>query len=152
MENEEIKWKISELLEMGHIKLSDSPCDSLVLFMPKKDGSWRMYIDYRTINKITIKNRYLLPRIHDLLDQLQGAKFFSKIDLNSGYHQVRIKKEDTWKTTFKIRQGLFEWLVVPFWLINVPATFMRLMNDVLRPFLDSFIIVYLDDILIFTTY
>ena len=101
MENEEIKQQISDLLEMGHIKPSASPCGSLVLLVPKKDGSWRMCIDYRAINKITVKNRYPLPRIDDLLDQLQGARFFSKIDLKNGYHQVRIKEEDTWKTAFK---------------------------------------------------
>eukprot|EP01018_Ginkgo_biloba_P030049 Gb_09770 [translate_table: standard] len=103
MENEEIRRQISDLLEMGHIKPSASPCGSPVLLVPKKDGSWRLYIDYRVIKKITVKNRYPLPCIDDLLDQLYGASFFSKIDLKFGYHQVRIKEEDTWKTTFKTK-------------------------------------------------
>jgi hypothetical protein len=108
-----------------------------------------MYIDYCALNKITIKNRYPLPRIDDLLDQMQEEFFFTKLDFKSSYHQVRIKKEYVWKTTFKRRQGLCEWLVIPFGLCNVPKTFMRLMNDVLHPFNDSFVILYLDDILIF---
>ncbi|XP_031486836.2 uncharacterized protein LOC116255191 [Nymphaea colorata] len=150
LENDEIKRQVMDLLERGLVQHSSLPCGSPVVLVPKKDGGWCMCIDYRALNKITVKNRYPLPRIDDLLDQLKNARFFTKLDLKSGYHQVCIRDEDTWKTAFKTRQGLFEWKVMPFGLCNAPATFMHLMNDVLCPFLDKFVLVYLDDILIYS--
>jgi hypothetical protein len=111
-------------------------------------GTQKICIDYKELNKITVKNWYPIPRIDDLLEKIKGAKFFSKIDLNSSYHKVPIEPTDFWKKKFKSKEGLFEWLVMPFGLTNVPTTFMRLMDDVLRPFTKSFVVVYFDDILI----
>ncbi|GJY15488.1 transposable element [Tanacetum coccineum] len=150
LENDEIKRQVEELLKSGVIKPSSSPCGSPIILVPKKNGGWRMCVDYRALNKITIKNRYPLPRIDDLLDQLKKAIFFTKLDLKSRYHQVRIREEDTWKTAFKTRQGLYEWRVMPFCLCNAPAMFMRLMNDILCPYIEDFVIVYLGDILIYS--
>ena len=149
MQNEEIKKQVQELIEKGVIHPSTSPCGSPIVLVLKKDGSWRMCIDYRALNKITIKNRYPLPRIDDLLDQLKHATYFTKLDLHSGYHQIRVAEHDAWKIAFKTKQGLYEWLVMPFGLCNAPATFMRVMNDVFRSFIDDFVIIYLDDILVF---
>jgi hypothetical protein len=150
MENDEIKHKIQELLQKGQIRPNSSPCESPIVSMQKKDRTCQLYIDYRPLNKIIVKKWYPIPRIDDLLDQLKGEKFFSRIDLKFVYHQVPIEPIDVWKTTFKYKEGLFEWLVIPFGLKNAPATFMCLMDDVLRPFTKYFVVLYLDDILIFS--
>ena len=116
------------------------------MLVQKKDGTWRLCIDYRVLNKITIWNRYLIPQIDDLLDQLKGAKYFRKIDLKSGYHQVPIEPSDVWKTAFKAKEGLFEWLFMPLRLTNTLATFMRLVDDILHPLTNSFVVSYFDDL------
>jgi len=146
----ELSNQLQELLEKGFIRPSFSPWGAPVLFVKKKDGSFRMCIDYRELNKLTIKNRNPLPRIDDLFDQLQGSKFYSKIDLRSGYHQLKVKEEDVPKTTFRTRYGHYEFLVMPFGLTNAPAVFMDLMNRVCKPYLDQFVIVFIDDILIYS--
>jgi hypothetical protein len=149
LENAQTKKQVQELVEQGVIRTSASPCGSPIILVPKKYGTWHMCVDFRDLNKITVKNHYPLPHIDDLLDQLKNVVYFTKLDLRSGYHQIRVVEHDIWKTSFKTRQGFFEWLVMPFGLTNAPATFMQLMNDVFRTFIDEFVIVYLDDVLIF---
>ncbi|KAL0556838.1 hypothetical protein IC582_005355 [Cucumis melo] len=150
VELKELKVQLQELLDKGFIRPSVSPWGAPVLFVKKKDGSMRLCIDYRELNKVTIKNRYPLPRIDDLFDQLQGATVFSKIDLRSGYHQLRIKDGDVPKIAFRSRYGHYEFIVMSFGLTNAPAVFMDLMNRVFREFLDTFVIVFIDDILIYS--
>jgi hypothetical protein len=149
-ELEELKKQLQELMDRGFVRPSISPWGAPVLFVKKKDGSMRLCIDYRMLNQATVKNKYPLPRIEDLFDQLRNAKVFSKIDLRSGYHQLRIKDEDIPKSAFRTRYGHYEFVVMPFGLTNAPAAFMDLMNRVFRPYLDTFVIVFIDDILIYS--
>ena len=142
--------ELKELLDKGFIRRSVSPWGTLVLFVKKKDGSMRLCIDYRESNKVTVRNRYPLPRIDDLFDQLQGACVFSKIDLRSGYHQLRVRGEDVPKTAFRTSYGHYEFLVMPFGLTNAPTAFMDLMNRVFEPYLDQFVVVFIDDILVYS--
>jgi len=146
----ELKRQLENLLEKGFIRPSKSPYAAPVLFAKKKDGTLRMCVDYRALNKITIKNKYPIPRIDEMLDQLYGANIFSRLDLKSGYHQIRIKDDDIEKTAFRTRYGSFEFVVLPFGLTNAPPTFMRLMNSIFHKHLDEFVIIYLDDILIYS--
>ncbi|WVZ91356.1 hypothetical protein U9M48_037543 [Paspalum notatum var. saurae] len=149
-EQELIKENIDELLGKGFIRPSSSPWAFPVLFVDKKDGSRRMCVDYRALNDVTIKNKYPLPRIDDLFDQLQGACVFSKIDLRSGYHQMKIRPSDIPKTAFITRFRLYEYTVMSFGLTNAPAYFMNLMNKVFMEYLDKFVVVFIDDILIYS--
>ncbi|KAA0066451.1 ty3-gypsy retrotransposon protein [Cucumis melo var. makuwa] len=149
-ELKELKVQLQELLDKGFIRPNVSPWGAPVLFAKKNDGSMRLCIDYRELNKVTVKNRYPLPRIDDLFDQLQGATVFSKIDLRSGYHQLRIRDSDIPKMAFRSRYGHYKFIVMSFGLTNAPAVFMDLMNRVFKDFLDSFVIVFIDDILIYS--
>jgi len=146
----ELKNQLKELLDKGFIRPCSSEWGCPALFVKKKDQSLRMCVDYRPLNAVTIKNKYLLPRIDILFDQLSKAKVFSKIDLRSGYHQIKIRPQDILKTAFSTRYGLYEYLVMSFGLTNAPAYFMYLMNSVFMPELDKFVVVFIDDILVYS--
>ncbi|GJY49095.1 putative reverse transcriptase domain-containing protein [Tanacetum coccineum] len=149
-ELQELSTQLQELSDKGFIRPSSLPWRAPILFVKNKDGSFRMCIDYRELNKLTVKNQYPLPRINDLFDQLQGSRVYSKIDLRSSSHQPRVREEDIPKTAFRTRYGHYEFQVMPFGLTNAPTIFMDLMNRVCKPYLDKFVIVFIGDILIYS--
>ena len=149
-ELEVLRQYLQENLEKGFIRPSKSPAGAPILFVPRKDGGLRLCVDYRGLNAVTVKNRYPLPLIGEIMDRVNGAKWFSKIDLKGAYHKIRIQPGDEWKTAFRTRYGHFEYMVMPFGLTNAPATFQGYINQALRGLVDDFCIVYLDDILIFS--
>ncbi|XP_073159031.1 uncharacterized protein [Henckelia pumila] len=150
LELKELKEQLEDLLAKGYIRPSVSPWGAPVLFVRKKDGSMRLCIDYRQLNKATVKNKYPLPRIDDLFDQLQGSSIYSKIDLRSGYHRLRVREADVPKTSFRTRYGHFEFLVMPFGVTNAPVVFMDLMNRIFQKYVDKFVVIFIDDILIYS--
>ena len=150
VELQELRVQLQELLDKGFIRPSTSPWGVPVLFVKKKDKTLRLCIDYRQLNKVTIKNRYPLSRIDDLFDQLRGARVYSKIDLRTGYHQLMVRETDIPKTMFRTRYGNFEFTVIPFGLTNALAALMDLMHRVFQPYLDQFVVVFVDDILIYS--
>ena len=150
VELQEHRVQLHELLDKGFIRPSTSPWGAPVLVAKKTDKTLRLCIDYRQLNRVMIKNRYRLPRIDDLFYQLRGARVYSKIDLRTGYHQLRVRETDIPNTTFRTRYGHFEFTVMPFGLTNAPAAFMDLMHRVFQPYLDQFVVVFVDDILIYS--
>ena len=150
VELQELRVQLQELLDKGFIRLSTSPWGAPVLVAEKKDKTLRLCIDYRQLNSVTVKNRNPLPSIDDFFDQLREARVYSKIDLRTGYHQLRVKETDIPKTAFRTRYGHFEFTVMPFGLTNAPTVFINLMHRVFQPYLDQFVVVFVDDILIFS--
>ena len=150
VELQELKVQLQGLLDKGFIRPSTSLWCASVLFAKKKDKTLRLCIDYRQLNRVTIKNRYPLPRIDDLFDQLRGARVYSKIDLRTGYHQLRVREVDIPEAAFRMRYGHFEFTVMPFGLTNAPAAFMDFMHRVFQPYLNQFVVVFVDDILIYS--
>ena len=138
------------MIDKGHIYPSSSPCGSPVVLVPNKDGTWHMCINCRDLNQISMKNIYLLPWIVELINNMKGAKLFTKLDLKSGYHHIPMESIDVWKMTFKTKEGFFEWLVMPFGFTNPSMTFMRYMDEILQPFISKCVIFYLNDIFIFS--
>ena len=150
VELQELRVQLQELLDKGFIRLRASPWGALVLFAKKKDKTFWLWIDYMQFNRVTIKNWYPLSRIHDLFNQFRGARIYYKIDLHTGYHQLRVRETDIVKTTFRMHYGHFEFTVMPFGLTNAPTEFMDLMHRVFQPYLDQFVVVFVDDILIYS--
>ena len=134
LDSEEIKWNIQEVIHRGHICPNSFPCGIQIVLVYKKDGTFRLCIDYRALKKTTVRNWYLIQRIDDLLDQLKGRKYFSKIDLKSSYHKVPKEHIDVWRTSLKSKEGIFEWMAMPFVLTNAPTTLRRRMDDIMWPF------------------